>query len=215
MKRSGIDLVVYVFALTSFITITFAFGRYVFSQITPQIVDALNMNYEFVGRINFLNQGFYLLFSVVGGFLSARLGSRILVSSATLICGASILALSMVTNKWMLLGIVSLQGIFTAVSWIPMVELVSRTIAEKNRGMALGIISSGTSYGVILSGLMTPRILTAYDWTMVWRIFGIVSLVLGIIGVYVVYSFKASETELDDIGSYRSCKRFWGRLSGR
>lgn len=189
MNPSPARLVTYVCALASFITITFAFGRYIFSQITPELVVALDLDYEFVGRINFLNQAFYLLFSVVGGLLSARLGPRILISTAALASGVCVLALAWVTDKWTLLALVSLQGICGAVVWIPMVELVSRGIPERKRGLALGVISSGTSYGVILNGLMIPRIMAAYDWTMVWRVFGVLSLVLGAVGAYIMYSF--------------------------
>lgn len=189
MSPSPGRLVAYVCALAGFITVTFAFGRYIFSQITPQLVEALHLDYEFVGRINFLNQGCYLLFSVVGGLLSARLGPRILISTAALASGMSVLALAWVTDKWALLALVSLQGVFGAVVWVPMVELVSRGIPERKRGLALGAISSGTSYGVILNGLMVPRIMAAYDWTMVWRVFGVLSLVLGAVGAYIMYTF--------------------------
>ncbi|PKM59215.1 MAG: hypothetical protein CVU99_14520, partial [Firmicutes bacterium HGW-Firmicutes-4] len=60
---------IYVICLTGFITITFAFGRYIFSMITPDIVSSLNIDYEFIGLINACHQGAYLLFSLLGGIL--------------------------------------------------------------------------------------------------------------------------------------------------
>ncbi|MGL4209537.1 MAG: MFS transporter [Candidatus Adiutrix sp.] len=159
---------------------------------------SLGLDYEFVGRINFFNQACYLFFSVVGGLLSTKLGPRPLIASAALLCGLSTFMLSMVLNKWILLVIISFQGAFTAISWIPMVELVSQTIHEKNRGLALGIISSGTSYGVILSGLLIPKILLAHHWAVVWQVFGIISLILGILSTYIIYSFQFVDLKSTD-----------------
>ncbi len=182
--------IVFVCCLTSFIMITFAFGRYIFAIITPEIVKDLNLNYEFVGRINALNQGFYLLFSFLGGILSAVIGARFLICLSVMLSAISIFGLCFVHNQWMLLTIVGILGIFAATSWIPMVELVVRSIAEENRGTSLGIISCGTCYGLVLNGLLIPYILATYNWQTVWLVFGVISFVLGIFGVYVVYSSK-------------------------
>lgn len=182
--------ILYVCCLTSFITITFAFGRYIFAVITPEIIKNLNLDYEFVGRINAFHQFSYLLFSLLGGLLSSVLGARLLISSSVALCSLSMLSLYFVNNKWILLVIVALQGIFAAISWIPMVELVSRSIAEENRGKSLGIISSGTSYGLILNGVLIPYILKNYNWHTVWLVFGLISTVISLLGVYMVYSAK-------------------------
>ncbi|MEL7563343.1 MAG: MFS transporter [Dehalobacterium sp.] len=182
--------VLYVCCLTSFITITFAFGRYIFAVITPEIAKNLNLDYEFVGRINAFHQGCYLLFSLLGGFLSAIIGARLLISSSVILCTLSLVSLCFVYDKWILLIIVAIQGIFAATSWIPMVELAARSITEEIRGKSLGIISSGTSYGLILNGILIPYILINYNWQTVWLVFGIISFIIGLFGVYVVYSTK-------------------------
>lgn len=182
--------ILYVCCLTSFITITFAFGRYIFAVITPEIAKELNINYEFVGRINAFHQGFYLLFSLLGGFVSSVIGARFVISSSVILSAISMVSLFFVHDKWVLLAIVAIQGIFAATSWIPMVELAARSIAEESRGKSLGIISSGTSYGLILNGLLIPYILVNYNWQTVWLVFGIISFVIGLFAVFVVYSTR-------------------------
>ncbi|MBC3899774.1 MFS transporter [Acetobacterium malicum] len=182
---------IYVICLTGFITITFAFGRYIFSMITPDIVSSLNIDYEFIGLINACHQGAYLLFSLLGGILCGYLSVRFLISSSVILCGLSVFVLAFVNNPWLLLVIVTLQGIFAATSWIPMVEFVAKNIQEDNRGKSLGIISSGTSFGLILNGFLIPYILTNETWQTVWFVFGIISLILGALGVYWIYKLKS------------------------
>lgn len=150
---------IYVCCLTGFITITFAFGRYIFSMITPDIVRELGIDYEFVGRINAFHQGAYLLFSLLGGLLCSVVSVRHLIGGSVILCGVSVTMLAFVNNPWILLCIVTLQGIFAATSWMPMVAFVAENIQEKNRGKSLGIISSGTSFGLILNGMLIPWLL--------------------------------------------------------
>ena len=181
-------IILYVACLTSSITITFAFGRYIFAVITPDIVKDLNLDYEFIGRINALHQCSYLLFSLLGGVASRIIGARLLISSSVIFSAVSMISLYFVHNQWLLLAIVALQGIFAATSWVPMVEVVGRSIKEEHRGKALGIISSGTAYGLILNGSLIPYILTHYNWQTVWIVFGILSLIIGLFGIYVTYT---------------------------
>ena len=190
---------IYIICLTGFITITFAFGRYIFSMITPDIVSSLNIDYEFVGRINACHQAAYLLFSLLGGLLCSYMSVRLLISSSVILCGASVFVLAFIDNPWVLLAVVTLQGIFAATSWIPMVEFVSENIQEDNRGKALGIISSGTSFGLILNGVLIPYILVNDSWQTVWFIFGLISIVLGIIGVFWIYRLKSTTQPINVI----------------
>ncbi|SDX83247.1 MFS transporter [Eubacterium barkeri] len=194
MSKKNQELM-YIICLTGFITITFAFGRYIFSMITPDIVASLHIDYEFVGRINACHQAAYLLFSLLGGIFCSYLSVRFLISSSVILCGVSVFALAFVNNPWVLLVVVTFQGIFAAVSWIPMVEFVAENIEEDHRGKALGIISSGTSFGLILNGLLIPPILSQGTWQGVWFIFGIISLALGAMGVFWIYRMGGKQTE--------------------
>ncbi|MGL4607141.1 MAG: MFS transporter [Eubacteriaceae bacterium] len=194
----------YVICLTSFITITFAFGRYIFAMITPEIVMSLNLDYEFIGRINAVHQGAYLLFSLLGGVLCSYVSVRFLITGSVLLCGISVLLLGFVNNPWVILVVVGLQGIFAALSWIPMVEFVSENIGEQNRGKSLGIIASGTSFGLIINGFLIPKILMNESWQSVWIIFGIISIVLGLIGTCWIYYLKRDNSGIILVGNKES-----------
>jgi len=207
-------IILYVACLTSFITITFAFGRYIFAVITPDIVKDLNFNYEFVGRINAFHQCSYLLFSLLGGVVSTIIGARLLISSSVILSAVSMISLYFVHNQWLLLAIVALQGIFAATSWVPMVEMVARSIKEEHRGKVLGIISSGTAYGLILNGALIPYILTHYNWQTVWLVFGMLSLIIGLFGIYVIYTtLDASLTQNNDSAKPKIRKESTGTFS--
>jgi len=52
--KINIQQILYIIVLTTFIAITYGFGKYIFSTITPNIVSDLGLSYEFVGIMNTL-----------------------------------------------------------------------------------------------------------------------------------------------------------------
>ncbi len=186
----------YIASLTAMITITFAFGRYIFSMISPDVANDLGLGYEFIGRINAAHQALYLSFSFLGGVFSKKLGAKTLINTSVFLCILSLISLTFVKNGWLILIIVGLQGIFAAVSWIPMVELMSRTIPGEIRGKCIGIVSGGTAYGLILNGFLIPIILQRANWQFVYLFFGLLSLFIGLMAIYFVKQVEYTENNV-------------------
>nr|GFD52474.1 hypothetical protein [Tanacetum cinerariifolium] len=90
-----------------------------------------------------------------------------------------------------------------ATVFVPMVDVISRTVAYKSRGMAMGLVSSGTSYGVFINSLLVPLYAPQGEWRMVWWIVGLITVAMAV-GVMVAFKrarlfvhekVSASETE--------------------
>ncbi len=178
-------------SLTSFIMSTYGFGRNIFPMITPDIVGDLNLTYATIGVITAFHQVGYLTFSYVSGRLSPLLGAAQLSLGAVIISGICLLLLGILSETWAVGVLITILGICAAASWIPMVSIVSQFLSEKNLGKALGLISSGTSYGVFTSGFAVPYFLNRYGWESVWLISGAATVLLGLLGMIYLRSLGA------------------------
>jgi len=64
--------------------------------------------------------------------------------------------------------------------------VLSRAVAYRYRGMAMGLVSSGTSYGVFINSLLVPMYAPQGEWRTVWWIVGLLTVVISI-AVFVVF----------------------------
>jgi predicted MFS family arabinose efflux permease len=82
-----------------------------------------------------------------------RLGAINLTLFSIIVCALSLGGLIDANSVLVLGGILSVLGACASLTWVPIVEVSRDIIAPKNRGKAMGLMFSGTSYGI----LSTPR----------------------------------------------------------
>ncbi|MBU4583190.1 MAG: MFS transporter [Proteobacteria bacterium] len=176
---------------------SFGFGRNIFPIIIPDMKNDLNISYTIIGLITALHQVGYLTFSYISGKFTARLGAAHLSVGAIIISGFSLLLLGIVNNVWIIGILIGILGICAATSWVPMISIVNQYISEKHLSKSVGLISSGTSYGVFISGIAVPYLLKGYGWKSVWIVSGSVVLTIGLLGYIYLYwmgAFKIKGT---------------------
>lgn len=164
--------------LTGFVAATYGFGFYLFAQLVPDMRRDLGFGYAAVGTITAAAQCGFLGFAVLGGWLSARIGGGLVVIGSAALCGLCLLLLSAVQAVPVLAALLIIIGGTAASVYVPMIELVGGVIPHQHRGKVLGLVSSGTSYGVFLNSLLVPRFLTGDDWRGVWLTVGAITLAL-------------------------------------
>ncbi len=71
-----------------------------------------------------------------------------------------------------------LAGCVAATVWVPMVAVVQDSIPSKHQGKVLGLISSGTAYGLFLNGFSVPLLLPVGGWQSVWVFSAALTLLL-------------------------------------
>ena len=157
-----------VFVFTGFIGVSYGFGIYLFASLAPAMRGDLGFSYGDMGVITSLAQISFLGFALLSGFLTARMNSVSLMLSAIGICAAALWAVSVASAVWVMAAmLIALAGTASAV-WTPMVEATQRFIPPQHHGRALGLMSSGTAYGVFINGLIIQFFLDDYGWRFIW-----------------------------------------------
>jgi sugar phosphate permease len=182
------------------------FGRMSYTIILPAMKDGLSFNYTQLGLLGTGNFIGYLTMAIVGGFLAARFGTRIIITAGLVLMGITMILTGLAKSFEFAFTMRLLTGIGNGAAFVPAMALGSAWFTMKKRGFATGIVSAGIGAGTLISGLTVPPILSAFGangWQFSWYILG--GAVLLISGV--VFQFVRSnpqEKGLDPVGSEKS-----------
>lgn len=154
--------------LTSFVAATYGFGFYLFAQLVTDMRKDLGFDYTMVGTITAAGQLGFLLFALLGTWLSTRIGGGQVMVGSVALCGLCLVLLP-VTNSIILIAVLlTVMGGTAASVYVPLVEIVGRVIDYRHRGKVLGLVSSGTSYGVFVNSLLVPAFVRDDNWRGLW-----------------------------------------------
>lgn len=164
--------------LTCFIAASYAFGIYLFSTLLPDMRAALALTYTEIGWITGLAQVGFLAGSLFSASLVRRLGAVRLILGSVFACCVSLGLMTQVGNAFHITALMMVTGCTAATVWVPMVAVVQNGIATQHQGKVLGLISSGTAYGLFLNGWSVPALLQVGDWKLVWLASALLTLAL-------------------------------------
>ena len=170
------------------------FGRMSYTIILPAMKDALMFNYTQLGLLGTGNFIGYLTMAIVGGFLAARFGTRIVITVALLLMGVTMLLTGLGNSFGSIFALRLLTGLGNGAAFVPAMALGSAWFAVHKRGFATGIVSAGIGGGTLISGLLVPPIISAFGangWRFSWYLLG--AAVLVIAGI--VFTFVRSRPE--------------------
>jgi predicted MFS family arabinose efflux permease len=189
-----------------YIMITFGFGLYIFPILIPDMRSTYLFSYSAIGTVLALNQVAYIGFSFIGGWLSLIMSSTKLIQSAVITSSVCLILMGVVDRFWIIGCLLVITGASAAVSWVPIVNIVNKMVPDKHLCRSLGFISSGTSYGIFITGFVVSFIVNNYNWKAVYITFGVFSLVLLIASklfFILTRSLEISECELETKKIYR------------
>jgi MFS family permease len=170
------------------------FGRMSYTIILPAMKDGLGFNYTQLGLLGTGNFIGYLTMAIIGGFLAAHFGTRIVITAALILMGITMILTGLAQSFGFAFFMRLLTGLGNGASYVPAMALGSAWFTMKKRGFATGIVSAGIGIGTLISGLLVPPILSAFGangWRFSWYILG--GAVLLISGI--VYQFVRSNPE--------------------
>ena len=153
---------------TSFIAATYGFGVYLFSTILPDMKVDLHFSYTEAGGFISLAQVGFLVGALTSSVLAHRLGAKRLILLSVLASCISLFGLIFVSERWHIAVLLTTAGAAAAAVWVPMVAVAQELIPIKHQGKAIGLMSSGTAYGVFVNGLAVPILLPEWGWRAVW-----------------------------------------------
>jgi len=156
-------------------------GRFAYSMINPSMIDGLGLSYAQVGELAAGNFVGYLILAIIGGFLAARLGPRIVISLSLALMGITMILTGLAKTYGFALAMRTLTGLGNGGAFVPAMALGSIWFSARKRGLATGIVTAGIGIGFALSGVIVPPILSAYGaegWRFCWYYLGVIVLVL-------------------------------------
>ena len=160
------------------------FGRMAYTILLPAMKDGLNFDYIQLGLLGTGNFIGYLSMALIGGFLAAKFGTRIVITFALILMGITMILTGLAQSFSFAFSMRLLTGIGNGAAFVPAMALGSAWFSIKKRGFATGIVSGGIGLGTFLSGIIVPFILTSYGadgWRYSWYILGTIVICAAII----------------------------------
>lgn len=170
--------------LTSFVAATYGFGFYLFAQLVTDMRRDLGFDYTVVGTITAAGQLGFLLFALLGTWLSTRVGGGQVVIGSVALCGLCLVLLPVTNSIVVIAVLLTIMGGTAASVYVPLVEIVGRVIDYRHRGKVLGLVSSGTSYGVFVNSLLVPGFVQDDNWRGLWYSVGFGTLMVTVVAAF-------------------------------
>lgn len=163
----------------AFVVLCVAYGiQFSFGVFMPEISkdtgwgrDALSLPYA-------LYVFLYSALGAVSGRFTDRWGPRIVITVGGCLLGVGIILTSQVQSLWQMylsLGVIAASGMSAA--YVPCNATVVRWFIEK-RGLAIGLTSSGASFGTFLFPPLAAALISSFGWRGAYLTLGLLGLTL-------------------------------------
>lgn len=179
------------------------FGRMSYTVILPAMKDGLHFNYTQLGQLATGNFVGYLLMALVGGFLAARFGTRLVIALALALMGITMILTGFAETFGFAFAMRLFTGLGNGAAYVPAMALGSAWFAMERRGFATGIISAGIGGGTMIAGFIVPLILKDYGpegWRVAWYYMGGAVLVIAGITALLIRN-RPEELGLHQVGA--------------
>ena len=186
VRAPGANGVVLAIVLTGFVASTYGFGVYLFASLVVDMRRDLGFGYTAVGLITGGAQLGFLSFSALTSYLGRFFQGWKISLYSTLVTALSLLGLAVSNNIWLSGALLVLLGGCSASAYIPLAEIVTKSFAANKRARVMGLISSGTSYGVFINGLLVSSLTLLGGWRNIWLTAGLVSLALCVLAYFLL-----------------------------
>jgi MFS family permease len=178
------------------------FGRFAYTPILPPMKEGLSLTYTQMGWIGTGNFIGYLVFSLLGGYLATRIDPRKVISFFLVLVAVSLILTGISESFEFALAMRTLTGAGSAGSNVPIMALASAWFATSRRGMATGILVSGSSIALLLLGPLIPFILQSFPgsgWRVCWYVLGGITLLIALVN-YLFLRNRPEEKNLKPFG---------------
>ncbi|MCX2522776.1 MFS transporter [Larsenimonas rhizosphaerae] len=158
--------------------ISFGPARMGFGLFLPQFKNAFNISTQQAGLI--ASSGFAGFFAalLLSGILVSRCGPRYAVVVGAFAAMIGMFMISVSQSPMFLTAGVVVASASAGFCWSPFNNAAQRGVEERYQGRTLSIISTGTTGGIALAGLMAFCVAsTEHGWRAAWLVFSITALI--------------------------------------
>ncbi|MCP4638800.1 MAG: YbfB/YjiJ family MFS transporter [bacterium] len=158
-------------------------ARFSYSLLLPSMQEGLGLDNTQAGAIATANLIGYLTLSVIGGALASRYGPRAVITVGLLVAAVSLFLTGLVQSFAGAAAWRAVSGIGSGASNVPVMGLLAAWFVPKRRGLAAGIMVTGSSFAIILLGPTVPRIVGEMGdsgWRISWMGLGAATFLLAV-----------------------------------
>ncbi|UZJ58018.1 MFS transporter [Pseudomonas sp. KU26590] len=184
----GTHSIILALVLTGFVASTYGFGVYLFANLVVDMRKDMEFDYTTVGIITGGAQIGFLVFSSVTSFISRYVEGWKISLVSTFATSGALLGLGFSNNVWISGALLILLGGCSASVYIPLAEIVTKSFSPSKRSRVMGLISSGTSYGVFINGLLVSFLTVHGGWRSIWMTAGCISIALCFVAFFLLRS---------------------------
>ena len=170
--------------LAGFIATAVAYGpaRTGYGLFVPDFRGSLGSRPGVTGAIGSGLQGGFLLALVATALLVGRLGPRLLVAAGGVSAIAGMLLVALSPNPVTLAAGVLVAGMSAGFCWSPYNDLAERTVPARIAGTRAVGVSTGTTLGIALSGLVAlAAVVGELPWRAAWLAFVAVAVLSAVL----------------------------------
>jgi len=211
MASGRVGQIEIVVLFTAFIGAVYGFGIYLFPAIVESVRRDIDFSYGTMGLISGSVQAGFFASAALAGFLTLRFGAINLILASIILCAVSLGVLVLAGGVITLAVPLVVLGACAALIWVPMVEVSREVISPRNRGKALGLMSSGTSYGVFINSLLLAVVLPVYGWRSLWLVACVLVTLLATYALFRLQRLRHRQQE-DDAAAMVAKPSNWSRI---
>lgn len=116
------------------------------------------------------------MFAMLGGWVLDRYGPKVVVVQMGVFTGLSLILTSFAGSLWQLFISYSfLLAVGTGPAYTMVMATASNWFARR-RGLAVGIVGSGSGLGILIIAPIAARLISSYSWQTTYFIFGLLAL---------------------------------------
>ena len=159
--------------LVGFLATAVAFGpaRNGYGLFLPYFREEFELSTVLLGLIaSGLYAGYLLALSAVG-LLAAKVGPRLPVLIGLLAAALGMGLVALAPNAWILATGVVLAGTSAGWTWAPYNDAADREVPTRHRDRVLSVVSTGTTFGILVSGLVA--LAAGAGWRSAWFAFAL------------------------------------------
>jgi MFS transporter, OFA family, oxalate/formate antiporter len=180
-----------------------AYGvQFSFGVFLPEIVEETGWSRT---QLSLVISGYILAYSLLSGFsgaLTDRSGPRPVIVFGSLFLGAGYVAAAAAQELWQFaVALAVVAAIGMSATFVPCSATVARWF-NRDRGKALGIATSGGSFGGFFIPPIAGLLTSSFDWRWAYAVLGIVAMVLMLAASFLIVRSPAERgLEVDGLAS--------------
>lgn len=156
-------------------------SRIVLSPLLPTIEKDLKIGHEEAGALFFLISFGYCIMLLASSFVSSRLNHRRTIILSTVVVGGGVLFVGLSHQLWMIrVGLFALG--MAAGLYLPSgIAILTELADPKHWGKAISIHEMAPNLSFVMAPLVAEMLLTCFSWRGIFTLFGIFSILSGIL----------------------------------